>query len=257
MDARIPFPGSQTICGQAITGRAICGAALPADTYADFPTALDGGTVALTIENLIQPTSGDLVLPDGTAEVLTSSNPDVTLVVEITGYADMIGDTAKLLVDRVIQVAATGVAELSADPADLFSQRNVIIPEPFTGDAICGKVICGVPPTLCGQGVRGDNYFDFRLDLDGAQVTLTLEELLVLGDSAALDLDGGPVIVNPVLMPFECLDLDLEAITCTDLDLATIACEPLDVTPLASEPLDLAEPVCEVLDLEALVPVEA
>ena len=99
------------------------------------------------------------------------------------------------------------------------TSNNVIIPEPFFGNTVCGKVICGVPPTLCGEGIKGDRYFDYPVELTGDPVTLYVEVILRIqvDDVIPLELDGVEGLrVNPVLMPSECEPLEPEPLVCLE-----------------------------------------
>lgn len=125
----------------------------------------------------------------------------------------------------------TYTLDLDGGAADLFWQRNVIIPERPLVELLCGPtVIAG--QHLVGESTHGDRYSDYTLDLDADQATLLLDEVLLLIDSLVLELDGGPVIVNPALMPLICAALDLVALACTPLDLTPLVVEEVDLDPL-------------------------
>src|SRR5262245_5088093 len=85
--------------------------------------------------------------------------------------SELAGDTGQVKTDRVIQ-ADTATLELPLEIADLQVRVDVIIPEPFVGNAICGTVVCGVPPTLCGDLAKGDHYTDYQVELDAQQANL-------------------------------------------------------------------------------------
>ena len=93
MDRVIPDPGGPFLCGQRLCGEGICGQDFPADTWTDYA----------------------LQLPDGTAEVLTSAPVHVPITVEVTGTVDLVGTTAKLLLDQTTRVTFTGFLDLEGD----------------------------------------------------------------------------------------------------------------------------------------------
>jgi len=205
-NALVPNPCITLVAKPTVlAGQYLVGQCAGADTYTDYP----------------------LELRQDTAELIISVPVSNTIVVDVTGYVDLIGDTGTVSYGVTVSTTTTGYADLTGDTGDVFWQRNVIIPEPFTGDAICGKVICGVPPVLCGQNNKGDHYLDYAVDLDGGAVQLFIDVnfLIQVEDVIPLELDGGEhVIVNPVLMPFDCLDLDLAPIVCTPLEPEPLVC---------------------------------
>jgi hypothetical protein len=167
------------------------------------------------------------------------------------------------------------VADLGgADLAGVLT--DVLVPSPG-GPLLCGQAFSG--QRLCGEVAPADTWTSFALNLSGGTVListaitlrptqlsliltggpvpLTLENTLRLADSPPLQLLGGKVHVNPVLMPEVCDDLALAALLCTDLDLAALACTDLDLAVLVREDLDPVVLVCEEVDLEELVCLEA
>lgn len=131
---------------------------------------------------------------------------------------------------------------------------DVLIPEPGATLKCNPGVKCG--PHICGENIGGDNWGVFGLDLDGgssllslginlladsglltldaAAATIKLDQRLILvvtEQTGVLELDGFVVVVNPVLMPDICTDLDLVAVVCATVDLAVSACTTVDLDP--------------------------
>jgi len=123
---------------------------------------------------------------------------------------------------------------------------DVRIPEPG-GMLKCNPgVKCG--PHLCGESIGGDTWSVYSLDLDGGSsllvlgigilvantgaleldgglATLKLDQRIILIVTAAtgvLELDGDATIVNPMLMPSVCTDVDLAEAHCVETFLYTV-----------------------------------
>jgi len=133
-----------------------------------------------------------LALDGGPVTLTVEEAPplDLIVVVEQTGRLDLPAVTATLLNERnfTLSVDSDQPLALAGDTGTLLTERNVLLQ-------------------------AGDQ----PLALDGGQVLLTIEVILrILVDAVIpLELDGGThVVVNPVLMPDVCLDLDLEALVC-------------------------------------------
>jgi hypothetical protein len=260
VNVTIPEPGGPLLCGQILTGQGICGQPRAADAWTSY--ALD--------------------LIDGNAEVLVTAPVDAPVTVEITGSLDLPADTADLTSEKSVAVVVTdtGYLDLLLDTAT--THLDVIIRESAIDELLCGPtVICG--QWVCGYVFSGQRWSKYTLDLvtDLNAITVTrnpsiLVEIdqplelatapadvhfgvtLVAEDaSTALELDGGEGIVNPVLIPFDCFDLDLALVTCTPLDLAVLACASSDPTAITVTQLDLTPATPVEIDLEALVCEEA
>lgn len=133
---------------------------------------------------------------------------------------------------------------------------DATIPEPG-GPLLCGQVVSG--QAICGQDRVADDWVSFPMQMlsTTAEVIVPIDLTIVIEDTGYLTLFGGVAHVNPVLMPFACLDLDLALVTCTPLDLALVAPEDLDLAASARAPLDLVPLVTEEIDLDVLVCLEA
>jgi hypothetical protein len=86
---------------------------------------------------------------------------------------------------------------------------SAIVPS-LGGPLLCGGAQAITGQVICGAGLLPDTYLDFALELDGV--------------------DG--VLVNPVLLPFDCTELDLAASACTPLDLGSLITEVIVLDPL-------------------------
>lgn len=97
---------------------------------------------------------------------------------------------------------------------------SVTIPSPG-GPVLCGEHLCGT--VICGEVLDAEEFSNLALalDADPAVVTTTTSTniTIVVAATGVLELDSGQAIVNPVLMPLVCVDIDLDEITCTSLDL--------------------------------------
>jgi hypothetical protein len=111
---------------------------------------------------------------------------------------------------------------------------DATVPSPG-GPLLCGQVVAG--RALCGESRAADLWVNvpFNLLPTTAEVIVPIEVTITIDATGYLNLLGGVIHVNPVLMPFVCIDLDLDAITCTPLDLTPVSAEALDLDPVLCE----------------------
>lgn len=108
----IPRPGGPVLCGQQVCGTFLCGEALPADTYQDFP----------------------LELARGTAEVTTTTGTNITIVFDDSAALELVGSFG-LIVNPVLTPIACIALDLDAitcTPLDL----AVLVVEPLDLDPL-------------------------------------------------------------------------------------------------------------------------
>lgn len=253
-DVRIPEPGKTAITGQWLTGQILTGQTITGDTWIDHPLELAGGSGQVYVGAIVIPTAtGVLALPTESAYL---SIPN-TVPVQVTGMLDLPREPDTILLvqkNLTIVVDDSRTLDVLGDTGVVYTERNVTL-----------------------------QATDQPLELDGSAVHLTVEVILRIAVDAIipLELDGSEhVRINPVLMPFVCLDLVLDAIVCAhqgdwtilntfksgervllgsgeiwmtpltpadclDIDLAEVTVVDLDVAPSDPEPLDLVPVGCD------------
>lgn len=282
MDVLIPEPGGPILCGQVLAGQIVCGQDTAPDGWTTQPLDLLAGSATVKTDATITAATGTVELLAGNAEVLVTAPVDVPITVEVTGTLDLAASAAEVSTPRDVTVTA-GTGELALDGGAGSAHLDVIITEGDLDQLLCGPTrITG--QWICGHVFSGKRWNKYTLDLANCEAVITLTvnpslvavdwplELLadpaeihwdtVLSitpeDTLALELAGVEgVRINPILIPFDCVDLDLSASTCTPLAPPAVVVSTLDIAVSARVDLDAEASPVEEAEPDPIVCLEA